>query len=196
MPKQPWRDRLQPASYGGARFKVEVDTQGGGRRNATHEFPHRDEPWTEDMGRRARRWTVSGYLIGPQYIRARDALIAVFEAEGPHALVHPTLGTVQANIDEYEIVERRELGGFCLVEMRFVEAGSQPGTKVTSDTRSQVKSAADSSDAAAANSANTSLGGGGGIGSDYVASRQAAAAGSVGSFGSATSDLASTGGLA
>lgn len=181
LPRQPWRDALQPASFGGAGFRVEADSQNGGRRNATHEFPHRDEPWTEDMGRRARRWSIAGYLIGPNYLKPRDALVAVLESEGPHTLVHPLLGTVQANCDDYIVGERREQGGYCIVEMRFVEAGSQPGTTVTADTQSQVKSAADASDAAAANSAGASLGAsGGGIGSDYVASRQAAAAGAVG----------------
>ena len=175
-PYQPWRAAYQPASFGGAGFKVEVDSQAGGRRNAVHEFPHQDTPWAEDMGRKARRWTIAAYVIGPNYTTARDALIAACEREGPLTLVHPLLGSVQANCDDYVSTERRELGGYAIIELRFVEAGQQPGTVVTADTQSQVGSAAANSDATAANSANGALGGSAGIGSDTVASQEATAA--------------------
>ena len=174
-PSQPWRAALQPASYGGAAFKVEVDSQAGGRRNADHQFPHRDEPWTEDMGRKGRRWPMVAYVIGPDYTSARDALIAACEREGPQTLVHPSLGEVQANCDDYVATERRELGGYCVFELRFVEAGSQPGTVVTADTQSQSQSAATDSDAAAATSLNTSTSGrasASAIGSDAVAAQE------------------------
>ena len=151
-PYQPWRAAYQPASYGGAGFHVEVDSQLGGRRNALHEFPHRDVPWAEDMGRKARHWTVVGYVIGPTYTADADALVAACEVEGPRTLVHPLMGSVQANCDDYVRTERRELGGYAVVEMRFVESGSQPGLVVTADTQSQVTSAAENSDAAASNS--------------------------------------------
>lgn len=176
LPYQPWRAAYQPASFGGAGFHVEVDSQAGGRRNALHEFPHRDTPWAEDMGRRARHWSVTAYLIGPNYIAARDALIAACEQEGSQSLVHPLLGTVQANCDDYVATERRELGGYCVFELRFVEAGTQPGLSVTADTQSQVGSAGANSDAATASSLNSGLGGSGGIGSDFVASQEAAVA--------------------
>ena len=157
LPYQPWRAAYQPASFGGAGFHVEVDSQAGGRRNALHEFPHRDVPWAEDMGRKARHWPIAAYVIGPDYTAARDALIDVCEREGPFSLVHPLLGTVQANCDDYVATERRELGGYCIIELRCVEAGTQPGTVVTADTQSQVGSAADAAGAAASASMDTSL---------------------------------------
>lgn len=156
-PFQPWRAALQPASFGGAGFHVEVDSQAGGRRNALHEFPHRDIPWAEDMGRKARHWGITGYVIGPNYTDDRDALIAVCEQEGPFALVHPSLGTVQANIDDYASVEHREQGGYCVFDLRFVEAGTQPGTVVSTDTQSVVNSSATSTGTTAASSLDTTL---------------------------------------
>ena len=157
LPYQPWRAAYQPASFGGAGFHVETDSQAGGRRNALHEFPHRDTPWAEDMGRKARRWTVTAYVIGPDYTSARDALIGACEQEGPQTLVHPLLGQVQANCDDYVSTERRELGGYCVFELRFVEAGSQPGAVVTADTSSQSMAAASNLKTTAATSADTAL---------------------------------------
>lgn len=168
MPFQPWRAAMVPASYGGAGFKVEVDGQASGRRNAVHEFPKQDVPWTEDMGRRARRWTITGYVIGPFYTDDRDALIEVLEAEGPATLVHPTLGEVQANVDEYAATERREQGGYCVFEMRFVEAGQQPDSAPANDTQAQVNSSASDAGAAAASSLDNGMAAQGGIGSDAV----------------------------
>lgn len=168
MPFQPWRAAMLPASFRGAEFKVEVSGQAGGRRNALHEFPKRDVPFAEDMGRKARHWPVTAYIIGPDYTAGRDALIEACEQEGPGTLVHPTLGTVQVNCDVYATQELRERGGICIFELGFVEAGSPASDAITADSQSQVGTAATNSDVAAGNSLNTSLGGSGGIGSDAV----------------------------
>ena len=157
LPYQPWRAAYSPASYGGAFFHVEVDSQAGGRRNATHEFPHLDTPWTEDMGRRARRWNVSAYCIGPDYTDDRDALIAACETEGPQLLVHPLLGEMLANCDEYVATERREMGGYAAFDLRFVEAGAQPGLSVTADTASQAVSSANTLGNTSATLLNTAI---------------------------------------
>lgn len=174
-PSQPWRDALQPASFGGAPFRVEVDSQAGGRNLANHQFPHRDVPWAEDMGRKGRRWPVAAYVIGPDYRSARDALIAACEREGPQTLVHPSLGQVQAACENYVATERREQGGYCVFELSFLEAGSQPGAAVTADTQSRSTAAATQSDAASATSLNAATAPRSdtvGVGSDAVAAQE------------------------
>lgn len=174
MPQQPWRTRMVTPSFRGAAFRLEVAGLGTGRRNTEKEYPKRDTPFGEDMGRRARSWPITGYVVGPTYFEARDALIAACEAEGPGTLVHPTLGEVQAICDRCNMTETKERGGIATFEMLFLEAGQDPDETSTEDTQSTVKSAADTSDAAAANSLNQSLGGSSGIGSDTVASMRAA----------------------
>ena len=124
LPYQPWRAALQPASFRGAGFKVEVDTMPVGRRNAFHEFTKRDVPFAEDMGRRGRRYTFTAYVIGPNYLDDKNALITACEAGGSGTLVHPTLGTVTVNCETCVPSESRERGGFCAIEMVFLEAGS------------------------------------------------------------------------
>ena len=80
------------------------------------------------MGRRARRYQVTGYIVcGPllaDYRPGRDALIAACEAYGPGTLVHPTYGTCQVNCDTYAVTETRERGGIAMFEMVFSEAGA------------------------------------------------------------------------
>ena len=165
-PYQPWRNALLPASLGDAGFHVEAGGKSGGRRISVHEYPKADTPNTEDMGRKARRWSITGYVIGPLYLDDRDVLIAVCEAEGPFTLVHPSLGEEQVHCETYSVSESRERGGFAQFEMALVEAGQDPGTSATADTQAQVGSAADSSNTTAASTVDGGLAGQGG--SDYT----------------------------
>ena len=150
-----------PASWAGAQFHVDIDAEMGGRRNATHEYPKKDTPWTEDMGRSALRWNVTGYCICsplvPDYTIARDALRKALQLEGPQTLQHPSYGSVQANCDSFICTERREMGGYAMFEMRFVENGAMPGVTVTADTQSQVNSASNNAQSAASASLDNQL---------------------------------------
>lgn len=119
-----WRSRLRPATFRGVEFKVEAGDRSGGRRLVVHEFPKRDTPFAEDMGRRAREFAVKAYLIGPDYDRARDRLIAACEQMGAATLVHPTLGEHRVKLNYYTVAEHKNEGGFCVFSMEFVEAGS------------------------------------------------------------------------
>lgn len=136
-----WKQRLRPASFRGVGFKIEVDTRAGGRRTVLFEFPKRDVPYAEDMGRRARRFSVTGYVIGPDYIDVRDRLIAALEQEGPGLLVHPLLGEDLVQPDPYTVRESRRLGGMAEFEMVFVEAG-EAAISISDDTQGAVKDAA------------------------------------------------------
>ena len=46
-----WKDRLQEASFRGVPFKFEGEGSAVGRRVETHEYPNRDKPYTEDLGK-------------------------------------------------------------------------------------------------------------------------------------------------
>ena len=50
-----WRSKWMPAKFRNARFHVESAVRESGRRIVSHEFPKRDVPYAEDMGRRAAR---------------------------------------------------------------------------------------------------------------------------------------------
>jgi prophage DNA circulation protein len=140
---------LWPATFRGAEFHVEVREFGSGRRIVTHEFAHRDIPYTEDLGRRARRFQVTGYLIGLDFIEQRRTLQAALEVEGPGPLLLPTMSVQRVLVDTYRITERRERGGYCDVDMTFVEAGDEISTNISTDTQSQTAQAADNASSTA-----------------------------------------------
>lgn len=143
MAIQPWRYRLlRPASFRGVSFKVDDAGRSGGRRQAVFEFPKRDDPYAEDMGRRARRYSIRGYLIGPDYDRSRDALVAAMEQEGPGLLVHYLFGEFQASPDSYDVTETRQRGGYAEFNMAFVEAGRSPVLGLAEATIDNLKAAA------------------------------------------------------
>lgn len=137
----PWRDRYQQASFRGATFFVENDARQGGRRSALHEYPKRNQPYTEDMGRAANRFTVQGYLIGPEYLTAKDRLIQALEEDGPGTLRLPLpyrMRDVRVLALNYVVTESRERGGMCILEMDFMEAGT-PTNRGVASTSGQIE---------------------------------------------------------
>jgi DNA circularisation protein N-terminus len=58
-----WRARLREASFKGAAFHVEQQGRVSGRRTVVHEYPKRDDPYAEDLGRHAVRYQITGYVI-------------------------------------------------------------------------------------------------------------------------------------
>lgn len=118
-----WLQSFRPVSFRGVQFHIDSIDGQFGRRVVTHEYPQRDIPYSEDLGRRARRFVVNGYLVGGDYGLARDSLIAACEAAGPGELVHPYQGTLQVVCEGITVRERRQDGGYCEVALTFVEDG-------------------------------------------------------------------------
>jgi prophage DNA circulation protein len=154
--RNPWRDLLQtPASFRGVIFHIESGSRASGRRTVTHEYPKRNDPYAEDMGRYAVRFQFSGYLIyrpsNPQYqyTQQRVRLIKALEDDDVGTLVHPVHGTWQVMVERYTMTETRERGGFSTFDMAFVQAGSPGNSVVSVNTRAQVLSVAGSLESSA-----------------------------------------------
>lgn len=58
---------LRPASWRGVPFQVDSTDMGAGRRTQLHEYPQRDKPWVEDLGRAAREVAFDGFVTGADY---------------------------------------------------------------------------------------------------------------------------------
>src|SRR5580765_6013376 len=105
-----WRDTLRIASFRGAFFHVESSGRQSGRRTVVHQYPKRNLPYAEDMGREAVHWQFTGYIIlndkrlqaaanhgratvAPyaDLIAQRNALVNALEQDGPGELIHPSL---------------------------------------------------------------------------------------------------------
>lgn len=156
----PWRTVLlsEPASFARVMFHVESGGRTSGRRTVEHEYPKRDLPYAEDMGRHAVRFQFSGYLVykpfnGPSapptvrynYVEQRNLLYAALEKPDADWLRHPVFapGGILVMCERYTMTESRERGGYTQFEMQFVEAG-QPvlATGVAVNTRANVSSVA------------------------------------------------------
>jgi len=119
-----WRDKLRPASYRGAEFSVEDDEGTFGRRVQVHEYPARDKPFTEDLGRATRRLSINAYLVGDDFMDKRDRLIVAIETAGPGTLIHPFYGEMQGSIDgQVRVTHSTAEGRLCRVSFQFVESG-------------------------------------------------------------------------
>lgn len=122
-----WRGAIKgPATFRGVPFFVEVAELEGGRRTVRHEYPLRDEPFSEDMGRRARFFPVDGYVLGPDYLAARDRLIEALEAAGPGELVHPYHGRRSVIAARFRVRESTADGGIARFGIDFEETPAQP----------------------------------------------------------------------
>lgn len=129
-----WRDELRTASFRGVRFHVEQGTIVAGRRLARHEYPQRDVPYLEDMGRKAREYKVEAYVIGPDYMADRDDLLAAIEEAGAGQLVHPWHGTLNVTVSDCQLTESTQHGGFAKFALTFIEAGQQLEPTTATDT--------------------------------------------------------------
>jgi prophage DNA circulation protein len=150
IPNTVWRDQLLPAMFRGQQFHMESMSRENGTHVVTHQFPKRDVPYSEPMGRRAFEFTLRGYTIAypfnsnqPLYQRdyrvPRDNLIKVLEEGLPGSLQLPTLPPMYVLCTRYRVTEEEKLGGYCSFDMSFVEYGIKP-TLSAQDTFAQVVS--------------------------------------------------------
>ncbi|CAL4866736.1 hypothetical protein MMA231_00980 [Asticcacaulis sp. MM231] len=117
-----WRDNLRPASFRGVAFEVEGSSGEFGRKVAVHDFPLRDSASTEDMGQAARTFSIDGFIIGPDYMTGRDAMVAALETPGPGILIHPWYGQRRVTLTApAQLSESTREGGICRFTLDFVE---------------------------------------------------------------------------
>ena len=138
-----WRDEYRPASFRGVAFGVNVSDLGAGRRNAKHEFPQRELPFIEDLGRKAREYRVTGFVVGSDYFAPRNALIEALEAEGKGTLIHPYHGEQIVTVDGFSVREDSRSGGKATFTITFIEAGKQDVPTVRASSTASVEASAD-----------------------------------------------------
>ena len=77
-----WRDDLRPASFRGVGFHVADHETPTGRRLVVEDFPERDTPGYQDMGKNWRDpIRLNAFVWGPDYMARRDALLDCVRAE-------------------------------------------------------------------------------------------------------------------
>ena len=143
-----WKDRLVPADFDGAPFKVMSADRKAGRRTTVQEFPGRrrvevDDQSGEEEGGDALEFTVQAYLIGSNYDFDRDVLERALTAGGVRPITIPWRGT--KNVTIHGPVTTRETkseGGYCTVNFTCIEdVPETPFTRV--DRRAALRSQSD-----------------------------------------------------
>ena len=154
-----WTAQLKQASWRGVPFGVQTSTGKFGRRLAVHEYPFRDAPWAEDIGRATRKIGFQAFLIenstvygGGPVIAQRNAMIGAAETAGPGTLIHPTLGTLTVSLESLSISERWDAGRYFELEFSFIESGAATFPSNASSTTSAVTAAVKAVNAGAATS--------------------------------------------
>jgi prophage DNA circulation protein len=145
----PWVKQLRPASFRGVLFKVDTSDVTLGRRNVVHEYPFRDIPYTEDLGKKAREINIRAYVINSptgdaSFLDLQDALIRAIEADAtPGTLVHPILGTLQVVPKDCRHTWSNQEGGIAYFDLTFIEAGENKYPAQSLDTKGAVNDSAD-----------------------------------------------------
>ena len=142
-----WRESYRRGSFRGVPFSSQTNETSGGRRVETNEFPLRDRPWTEDLGRAAARSTLEAFVAGPDYLDGRAALVAALGAAGPGTLVHPWNGALQVNVASFTVRDSTDEGGIAYFTIEFVESG-QAVERSSADTSAIAHGVADAVTAA------------------------------------------------
>jgi prophage DNA circulation protein len=93
-------DDLFDAEYRGIPFHMPDPREETGRRVIRFFYPGRDDSGHEDMGALDGRISVSGFIVGEDYVRRADRLRAAFRAPGPGLLTHPWLGDMDVILAE------------------------------------------------------------------------------------------------
>ena len=133
-----WRDQLLPASYRGISFLIEQAAVPVGQKGQLHEFPQRDEPYFEALGKQAQVHRMSAWVIGDDCFERRDKLQEALQTQGSGELVHPWLGRMLVKAGECELTHDRREGGVARFELTFYPDAPRKFPTATANTRQQV----------------------------------------------------------
>lgn len=131
------------ASFRGVTFFVEASDISAGRRVVTHQYPQRDEPFTEDLGRAARVFSLSAFVLGDDCIEQAQALRDAIEQPGPGTLVHPEFGELQVIAQPGGSLSFDQARRRVRFSLSFVEAGLNAFPESGQATQSASREAAD-----------------------------------------------------
>jgi hypothetical protein len=117
-----WPATLRAADFRGAKFFVDTDQIETGRRLVVHEFPHRDDPYVEDLGRKANKAQVTAYVVGDEADQMARALRAACERRGAGTLSLP-LDRFRAHCEDCKRDFTKDRLGYIAFTIAFVRDG-------------------------------------------------------------------------
>lgn len=119
MAERTWRDELLPASFRGISFLIPQATVPVGMKGQLHEFPQRDEPYFEQLGKQSQVHRLTVWIIGDDCFERRDKFLEAIQTPGAGELVHPWLGRMQVKAGEAELTHDYQQGGMVSMLVTF-----------------------------------------------------------------------------
>ncbi len=131
---------FQDGSFRGVAFGTLAHSVEGGRRTITHEFPLKDVPFLEDLGLKARTFSMDLYVLGDDVSARRDELTKALEQKGPGTLVHPYLGVLTVQVTGYSLSETYDEQRIAKFSVTFVFPGKLESPKAVTSVSGSVSS--------------------------------------------------------
>ncbi|HEY4254588.1 MAG TPA: DNA circularization N-terminal domain-containing protein [Roseomonas sp.] len=132
---------LRPASLRGQGFWIDSSEDQPGRRWVAHEFPGRDQPWHEDLGKRSHDFAIEGLLIGDDVVQQAQAFRDAVEVAEPARLVHPWYGELDVTVIACKIRFDQGKGRIARLSLTLAKAGPLPAPDLFADLAQQVSRA-------------------------------------------------------
>lgn len=146
-----WKDKLRPASFKGISFEVEDTDSDTGRRSQLHEYPNRDTPFNEDLGKKAERYSFVAFILGDDCLDRAAELRNACKNGGTGTLIHPAFGTALVDCESCKVSYSFREGRMARISLSFVEHGQETYPDESTDLVDSVYSAADKLETATIN---------------------------------------------
>lgn len=149
-----WQDDLQPASWRGVPFFVQVSEATFGRNTAVHVYPFKEKKivWVEDLGAAPSLVHITGFVVGDDVRQQVLDLFRVMQQPSQAELVHPVYGSqIGSIVGGCRYVHRSDRGRYAEIAFEFIaNKADAPYPAAQPDTGGQVENAAGDGQAAAA----------------------------------------------
>jgi prophage DNA circulation protein len=119
-----WLATLWSASFKGYPIHIEKDGESGGKRVVIHEFPMRDDPFLEELGKSPRQFDVTAYIVGDAADASAIAFAEVCDSAGPGLLVLPTHGPRLVQCLSFDRERSKDRHGYIAFRLKFVREGA------------------------------------------------------------------------
>lgn len=131
--------KFKKAKFRNAEFFVSDSDAEFGRRQVLHEYPQKDVPFSEDMGKKAEQFTVEGYVVGDNIETEKTALIDAVSQSGPGILIHPYYGQKSVVVTSCRVKESSGELRVVRFSLSFTEAGEITLPSSIIDTKTSLK---------------------------------------------------------
>ncbi len=110
-------------SFLGFPFKISHEHAEGGRRGPLHQYPDRDVPYFEDLGREAKRFELAIYFVGPIADLTGDLFEALLWKGNVGSLILPRLRRERMKAQKWTFDRESGKGNWVACQVTFVEVG-------------------------------------------------------------------------